>query len=883
MKAAKIFPIYLGLIFFVLITSQSAFAQKEPDGEVLLNFNYPAVGNVYLTGVFFGEVAYLPLGEVLSLLYIPAEKTASGKGLQGAFPSKNDDWVIDPITNEFTIKRKSGKLDADRYYIGELDLFLHPDYFQEVFGITFTINTYALSVRMKSTNPLPIEERQKRESIRKQLQNRQNKGETLAPLRYARERKTLALGVLDYNLNYTKTNSESNLGMSFNAGMELLGGDLQGTYQGNYNEGNLLSNFTGLRWRYVLPGALQPERNVGLASISVGQVSTTSFMNGANLLGVSITNNPVIPRLELDSFVIDGTTAPDSEVELLIGGQLVDFTRADEVGYYRFNAPITYGTVRLSTRIYTPSGEVIIEERQIQVPFSFLPKGFVGYNFQAGIPQFRSDSLGRGIVTHADIAYGLTSAVTIRAGVDQGDIFGDQEVYPVFGLSARIFQQYLLNIDALPDRYYRATGSVFYATNTSINAQYTEYNPDSPLNFRGQLRDANLNTFFPLKIFGKFGGFRLTGERIWFDSGKGVNNYQVDFNTQINRVVFRVNYRGGRRGILISENPTQNQFGLATTSLTYTLPRTPGIPVYVRGMFLRGQYRYSTLLKRSESISLLVSQTLFKTGRFTMGYDRQLALNQSQFQVGFLIDFNSLRASSQFSKRTEGYSAQQSFSGSLAYNPVGKTLIPSNRDQITRSGVTVRLFVDTNENERYDEGEEIVPAKAVRLDRSANILLGSDGLLRITQLQSYWKYRLDIDIAALPNPNLAPKLKSFSFIAEPNRFRAINIPLYQTGVIDGVVFLEKDGESQGQGGLRLILLKEGETEGEVIRTFSDGGYYSYGLLPGKYTLEVDPKQLEFMQASSNPGKLEFEIKALADGDYLEEMNIILTINPPDSK
>jgi hypothetical protein len=883
MKVAKIFPIYLGLIFFVLITSQSTFAQKEPDGEVLLNFNYPAIGNVYLTGVFFGEVAYLPLGEVLSLLYIPAEKTASGKGLQGAFPSKNDDWVIDPITNEFTIKRKSGKLDADRYYIGELDLFLHPDYFQEVFGITFTVNTYALSVRMKSTNPLPIEERQKRESIRQQLQNRQNKGETLAPLRYARERKTLALGVLDYNLNYTKTNSENNLGMSFNAGMELLGGDLQGTYQGNYNEGNLLSNFAGLRWRYVLPGGLQPERNVGLASISVGQVSTTSFTNGANLLGVSITNNPVIPRLELDSFVIDGTTAPDSEVELLIGGQLVDFTRADEVGYYRFNAPVTYGTVRLSTRIYTPSGEVIIQDRQIQVPFSFLPKGFVGYNFQAGIPQFRSDSLGRGIVTHADVAYGLTSAVTIRAGVDQGDIFGDQKVYPVFGLSARIFQQYLLNIDALPDRYYRATGSVFYTTNTSINAQYTEYNPNSPLNFRGQLRDANLNTFFPLKIFGKFGGFRLTGERIWFDSGKGVNNYQVDFNTQINRVVFRVNYRGGRRGILISENPTQNQFGLATTSLTYTLPRTPGIPVYVRGLFLRGQYRYSTLLKRSESISLLLSQTLFKTGRFTMGYDRQLALNQSQFQIGFLIDFNSLRASSQFSKRTEGYSAQQSFSGSLAYEPVGKTLIPSNRDQITRSGVTVRLFVDTNENERYDEGEEIVPAKAVRLDRSANILLGSDGLLRITQLQSYWKYRLDIDIAALPNPNLAPKLKSFSFVAEPNRFRAIDIPLYQTGVIDGVVFLEKDGESQGQGGLRLILLKEGETEGEVIRTFSDGGYYSYGLLPGKYTLEVDPKQLEFMQASSNPGKLEFEIKALADGDYLEEMNIILTINPPDSK
>jgi len=883
MKASKIFPFYLGLILIILTTSQSAFAQKNPDGEVLLNFNYPAVGNVYLTGVFFGEVAYLPLGEVLSLLYIPAEKTASGKGLQGTFPTKNDDWGIDPITNELTIKGKSGNLDADKYYIGELDLFLHPDYFYEVFGITFTVNTYALSVTMKSTSPLPIDQRKKRESIRQQLQNRLKKVESSTPLLYSRDRKGLGLGVFDYNLNYTKTNAGNNLGLSFNAGMELLGGDLQGTYLGNLNQGNLLSNFAGLRWRYVLKGGMQPEQNVGIASISVGQISTTSFSNGSNLVGVSITNNPVIPRLELDSFVIDGTTAPDSEVELLIGGQLVDFTRANEVGYYRFNAPITYGTVRLSTRVYTPSGEIIIQDRQIQVPFSFLPKGFVGYNVQAGLPQFTSDSLGTGLVTHADLAYGLTSTVTVRAGIDQGDIFGDHEVYPVFGLSARIFQQYLLNIDALPDRYYRASGSVFYATNTSINAQFTEYNPNSPFNFRGQVRDANLNTFFPLQVFGKFGGFRLTGERIWFDTGEGVNNYQVDFNTQINRVVFRVNYRGGRSSILISENPTQNQFGLFTTSLTYTLARTPGIPVYVRGMFLRGQYRYSTLLKRSESISLLVSQTLFKTGRFTLGYDRQLAVNQSRFHVGFLIDFNSLRSSSQFSKQTGGYSAQQSFSGSLAYDPTGNTVIPSNRDQITRSGVTVRLFVDTNENERYDEGEEIVPAKAVRLDRSANILLGSDGLLRITQLQSYWKYRIDIDIAALPNPNLAPKLKSFSFIAEPNRFRAIDIPLYQTGIIDGTVLLEKNGESQGQGGLRLILLKDGKTEGEVIRTFSDGSYYSYGLLPGKYTLEVDPKQLEFMQASSNPAKLEFEIKALADGDYLEDMNIILLVKPQDPK
>jgi hypothetical protein len=865
------------LVFWLCLVSNYSYAQKEPDGEVFLNFNYPAVGNVYINGAFFEDVAFLPVGEILSLLYIPYEKTPSGKGLQGAYPSKNDSWSIDPITQHLILKGKSFPLPADDYYIGELDLYLHPDYFQKLFGITFTINTYALNFSLSSEYTLPIVERKKREMIRTQLQNRLGNMDILAsPLLYPREKKMLSLGVFDYNLTYNKTSLSSSVGAQFNLGMELLAGDLQGTYIGNFQSGNVYSNFAGLRWRYVFPEGMIPKQNAGISSLSIGQVNTSGLTNSANLLGISVTNNPVIPRLELDTFVVDGTTTPDSEVELLIGGQLVDFTRANEVGYYRFNAPITYGTVRLSTRIYTPRGEVIVEDRQIQIPFSFLPKGFVGYNLQSGLPQFSPDSIGTTLATHADIAYGFTNALTMRAGVDKGEVFGENPFYSVFGLSARVFQQYLINFDALPDRYYRATGSVFYASNTSINAQFTEYKSNSSLNVAGLTRDASLNYFFPFQISKKFSGFRITGERLWYGNGVATSNYQFDFNTQINRIVYRVNYRGGKRGNPTnSESPNLDLLGLLTSSLTYTLPRSPSIPVYVRGMFLRGQFRFSTLMERSESISLLLSQTLVKNGRFTLGYDRDFILDQGQLKIGFLYDFSSLRSSTQFTKRTTGYQFQQSLSGSIAYDPGGKTVIPSNRDQITRSGVTVRLFIDANENSVYDEGEEVVPAKAVRLDRSGNIVIGSDGLLRITQLQSYWNYRMDVDIASLPNPNLAPKLKSFQFVAEPNRLKLIDIPLYQTGIIDGSVVIEKGKSSSGLGGLRLILTSESDGKEQILRTFNDGSFYTYSLLPGKYTLQVDPKQLEYMQAESFPGILEFEIKALADGDYLEGLNIVL--------
>jgi hypothetical protein len=296
-------------------------------------------------------------------------------------------------------------------------------------------------------------------------------------------------------------------------------------------------------------------------------------------------------------------------------------------------------------------------------------------------------------------------------------------------------------------------------------------------------------------------------------------------------------------------------------------------------MFIRSQIRHDVYTNTPLSLNLLFSQTLFKYGRFTFGYDRDMVNKQGQLQLGFLYDFNAIRSSSQFNKRGKDYAARQSFSGSLAYDPAGGILVPSNRDQVGRSGISVRMFIDQNNNEVYDEGEEIVPAKAVQLDKSANMVLGSDGILRMSQMQSYWTYKMTIDISSLPDPTLAPKLTSFNLVAEPNRYKQVDIPLYRTGMLEGMVMINRSGEQQGVGGLRLLLKRLGSDEVvETIRTFSDGGFYTYSLLPGKYTMEIDETQLDFMQARTKEKVLEFEIKALADGDYIEGLNFELTAN-----
>lgn len=863
------------LLIFLLGLSNPIQAQQEPDGEALLILSHPSTGQVYLNALFFGDKAYLPLGEVLSLLYIPNERLSSGKGLSGVFPDKKNPWSIDPIQNKIMISGKEETLPADKFFLGDTDLYIHPEYYLRIFGLLFTVNILNLSASFTAQYPLPVEERQKREMLRKNLQSN-NKTDESVPMLYDRERKLLSLGIMDYVLNFDKTDQGTNTSFQLRTGMELLGGDFEGAIAGNQNGKNIDIDYSGLRWRYVLPGAMKPEKNVWLTTITAGQINTTSQVSGMALTGISISNNPVVPRQELDVFIIDGYTEADSEVELLIGGQLVDFSRADEVGYYRFNAPISFGTTRLTIRIYTPNGEVITEDRQFQIPFTFLPKGFVTYNFQTGYVANSLDSLSTSMATHGDVAIGLSNSVTVRAGIDYGSPFGQNKMYQVYGISTRIFQQYLFNVDVLPDRYYRATGSVFYANNVNISTQVTEYVGNSEFTRENQIRDANLNVFLPFKLFGRFTGIRVSGEKIWLEGGFR-SNIQGDFNTQIGRVSARFNYRGDIAGNFnLSENESWNTRGLLTSSLTYSLPRSPSLPVFVRGMFFRGQMRYDINGNKPIALNTLFSQTLFKHGRFTLGYERDLINKQGQMQVGFLYDFNAIRTSSQFNKRGKSYAARQSFSGSLAYDPAANMALPSNRDQIGRSGISVRMFVDQNNNEKYDEGEEIVPAKAVQLDRSANMVLGSDGILRMSQMQSYWTYKMTIDISSLPDPSLAPKVTSFNLVAEPNRYKQIDVPLYRTGTIEGMAIINKNGEKQGIGGLRLLLKKVGSKDFlETIRTFSDGGFYTFSLLPGKYTLEIDPAQLDFLQAKIVQEVLEFEIKALSEGDYVEGLNFEL--------
>jgi hypothetical protein len=861
-RMTRVSVILLMLAATPLLLTKTSASPVSSDEEVVLSFSHPAVGQYYINALFSDNTVYLPAMEIFNLLYMHYEKGTTGQSLQGTWLNPDNRWIINADTYKASSGKESFPLKSEDFRLGDLDLYLSPALFERIFGLRFIINMSSLSLDLESDNPLPVEEKNKHELLRMQLENK-SQSEPDFPLLYKRNRKIAGAGMVDYYVSLNADNNQFSADYTVTGGMELLGGDLQGTVYGSAGSSSYPIRTGSLNWRFALPD------NTLLTSVRLGEISTTG-LSGQHILGGAISNDPIEPRKVYSTYSMDGSTIPDSEVELYVNNQLTDFTHADELGYYRFSFSLTYGTVSINIRIYTPTGEIITEERQLQIPFTFLPRGTASYNVQGGV---LDDGLagiyGNRYSMHGDLAYGLTNTITIKAGTDYFSYNLRPLSYGSF--STRLFDKFLLNLDAAPGAFYRATANVNFPSGRSYNLVYTKFDSDSLYNPHHANQMAEASMYLPFRLMGLYSGLRLQGEHFLMMKSS-LTAYNIDFNTRVGQFNFRTNYRDR-----ISVNGSKTSFGSGqlTGAVTYTFSHTPGVPVFVKGMFMRGQVQYDLRNRQVSIAGLQVSKSVCRKGRININADHDMRSGATFVQAGLMLDLNKIRLVTQYQGTGNNYSVQQVFNGSAGLDSKNAKVDFSNREQVGRAAVSVLMFIDSNENGRYDKGEEKVPVKGFRLSESATFNTGNDSILRITQLQSYWKYNAEIVQSALPDPTLAPAVSEFSFITDPNRFKLLEIPLYRTGVIEGRITISNRGNEEGLGGIRLVLKGLDHKYEENIRTFSDGGYYVMKLLPGKYTLEVDPAQISFLNAISQPGKLDFEIKALSEGDYQENLNFFL--------
>ncbi|MDZ7715685.1 MAG: hypothetical protein U5J95_05670 [Balneolaceae bacterium] len=873
----------LPAVFLLLNISIPSFAQQADQSqatEVYLTFQYRGVFNVYVTAYYQDDKFYLPVSEIFNALQINQSVDQGNLTVSGTYLGEKEYYFdFSPPNPKAQAGSQEVLLNAEDFLIKEIDYFVRPEIFDTLFELNFSIDFNNLNLSLETTDKMPVVAQYEREQKRQQLDRNQTQlQQSYYPLQYDRSYNALDGAFLDYNISSIFTGNTELFLLSNSLGVELAGGDLQGNTFAAFS--NNQSSFTtnGLRWRYV------QRDNEYFTSAIVGQTNSEG-MGNRSITGVKVSNKPVEPRILFDRYVVDGTAPAQSEVELYLNNQLVDFQETDQSGNYRFVVPLTYGSTNYSVRIYTPEGRAINRESRLQVPFDYLPAGEVDYTASFG--QLSNPLFGtandEGYHAEGTVSAGLSNWLTAQTSAEYITTFHDQLPSFTGTLNARLLSKYLVSVNANTENFYRFTSSVVYSSGASWNLSY-DYNPGESrlFNAGGNDHQARVNLFTPF-VIGNV-PLNMRWSSTYLKNGPtSLVRYRADLSSRVGKLNIRFGYRDQQITPLKFTNTISSRL---TNSYTYSLGRTQNIPKLIRGAFLRGQLSYLPGFNKLEEVEFQFSREFLNTGRVQLSYSRNFLRDFNSISLNLTLNFNKVRSNT--TSRTNGsqFSINQSLRGSVGYDSYEDQIILNNRQQVGQAGVAVRLFVDNNNDGAYQDSlDDVISEPAVRLERAGGRTFVDDGVNYITQLLPYYRYNIQINKSALSNPLLVPDIDNFSIVTDPNQFKKVEIPFYLSGVISGrVEQLQSDSTLRGLGGVRVVLESsfDDQTNRDPIikelRTFSDGSFYTYEIPPGQYRLFVDPNQLDFLNATSRPDTLDFEVEALAQGDFVENLNFVIEPN-----
>ncbi|HPS62118.1 MAG TPA: SPOR domain-containing protein [Bacteroidales bacterium] len=859
-----------GITLLFLCLPLRSNSQEE---SVTFTFMHPAVRSVYLDVIYDngnGRV-FLPVTGLFSLLEINYSVNVGNRIISGTFSHDNESYAIDLASHRISLGKEKFALGDQDFRMGESDYYLDPVLFEKVFGLKFTVDVDHLQITLKSKFRLPVEERIDRERARK---DPRSTAHDKYPLLYDRKFSFANGAMLDYYIAAGSVNGIQSLNYSFGGGMELLGGDLQGNITGFYDSrGYSHTDISGLRWRL---GILQ---NKFISSFTAGQLTTTGLLPYP-IYGAAITNDPIEPRKVCSYYIADGSADPGSEIELYVNGQYAGLQRADELGHYRFRMPLSYGTTRTNLRIFSPSGQSKTIERQLQVPYTFLPPGTVTYSIQAGKPEYiPSDTSIKSFLLHADASVGITRWLTAKIGADHsGSHFSGGANLYYSSVSARIGKQYLFNLDLAPQSFYRLTGSVIYPNDLSLAFIYTKFEGYNRFNTRYADHAYSARIYLPFQVAAVKTSFQLSGEQSVSGSRK-ITIYSADLTIMPGPVNIRLGYNDN---LLTDQGKHTLYGGKLTGSATFTIPQSLKVPGVFRGININGQIQYDLNQRRIQVAELQLARSVFRSGRVDLRGLYNFPAHTFFTQVGLTIDLKHVRSTTRVLYNGHDYTAAQSIYGSVGMDTHKPHVNFSDRQQVGKSGLEVVQFVDDNNSGFHDKGEELLPDNGILLDQPAISEVGRDSILRFSQLLGYYRYNLRVNRDAISDPTLIPLKDEFSFIADPNQYKRIEIPFCHSGTIEGTVYILKNGIEVPQGGLRLMLKGPDGQLRQMVQTFTEGTFYSMDILPGRYTLTVDQAQMNFLGVMQKD-TLRVEIKATAAGDFHEGLRILLVPGEPSGK
>ncbi len=801
-----------------------------------------------------GDTALVPLRNFFDLAEMRSILRDDGT-LETLVQPGNIRLIIDTATRSIRLGKTHRTLGPNQLLAADGEIFLAAPVLGQLLDLEWAVSWPDLQVVVLEPGSLPVARRLRREATLKSRLAASAAPEYASGLHLGLERPRMDGLVFDYTVLSPSSEPLEAATYSTALGLDLLGGSFAAGLQsqGADRGPRVEVSWTGI-WR----------ENPRVAQLRLGDGFATGPRARA-LRGVSLSNSPYVRPAWLGEVPFRGRLGPGWTVEAWRGGRLIGFDSVNALGEFSFDVPVQYGENPVEFVAYGPFGEVREFNRTYRVRTDGIPARRFEYGLAAG--QCRSEACQA--TANLDLRYGLDTRWTLRAGLDRfwRDTLSDL-THPYVGLSGAPVNSVTLEAEAVAGAVLRGAVQFEPSASLLLGAEVNRYAPgtEAPLlTVEGRRSQWTLSGFArPVPRWtGTF--IEASLDRIAARSGRHTSG-RLGLSLQAAEIRLIPSLRFQYDEPAAGAGRGQTFYGLNSV----ILPRPSLGPVL-------GRMTVRTALEFERGTGLS-SGSAFAGLPLLRGLRAETGLSWSRGMQGigmtFLLAAELPTVRSYTTLNAGGgrpATGTQYVQGSVIYDPAGRTVDLAHGPSLERGGVRGRVYLDLDDNGRFDGQDRPVPGVRVVVGQTWS-LTDSAGTYRVWDLLPFEPTLVIVDSSTVPSPLWVPAFAAASVEPSPNRYRELDIPLAPGGVIEGRVLRAGTG-SAGPGGVVLVLTHQATRETRTLTTFSDGTFYAMSVRPGEWELAVDRGCLAVLGARAEP--IRFTLLPDPDGATVSGLEVVL--------
>jgi hypothetical protein len=831
-----------------------------PDGEPLL-FRVLMNGKVAIEGDILaikeGNTLMASFRDFLSTLYFPIQYDGTTQVAEGWYIRENKVFRLDVASRTVEADGRRFTLSSAVREDGD-DLLIPLTELESWFGLTLTpsISNMALDLRSKET--LPLESRLKRQD---RTLGRNDRYEEAKLPRIDDPYKMIEMPKVDVTSSIShvrpgEENANAEPVTSYGSTVQAEGDFLMHTgkvFMTGSKENRLSSVRVNLSKDSENSDLLGPLK---ARHYEIGDVVVTDiplFTGGAQELGARVTNREPTGLTSFTTRTFSGDLPPGWDIELYQNEQLVDFITVDDTGFYSFEDVLLFaGENDFRLVFYGPQGE--LREESVSIPVDLAEFQKEGYYDVSISSQNKSTYINEesDLPENGDISVTATYEKPITTGLSG-----------IVGVRQRTFDterktQFLTGLST-------NLGGALFNTNLGFDEK-GEAGLDSNIRKRFGRHDTSLGVYTATNAFSPEGNSEIPTVFNTTFNARGplfeIDRQNVDYG-------FRAQYAEDAEGDTLVDIQQNLNALIKPVRINHSLnyrQQTAGdfenlesgltlsgiLPANIRWR-ARAVYEYLPE-SRLESSFLELNKNLFSgvsgTAQIEHQFDPQYT--KGTLRANWQTDDWIITPQVSLDSDNEFRATLASRYGLIPDPRSGKIDATKLRQGGTGSA-SVFVYLDKNGDNIFNEGDE--PIEGARVDSLQTRRYGETnetGLALIQGLQEQQPTDVKISLATLDDPYWIPGTEGVSFVPRPGHTAQIDLPVHNSGEMDGTIWIEKNGARRPARNIKLVLFDQDGREAATTRTAYDGFYIFNTVKPGRYYIAFDARDIKGLGVSSPP-------------------------------